>query len=395
MNILFLLRSLDVGGLEVVTAVLANKFLIEGHQVGVFAFEMRTGNVMDRFDERIKFTIGKGYEKSQENIVSLRHLLAVDKVDVVINQWGLPLIPIIVLNKARRGMAVKVISVYHNDPLQNGRIQSVETAIAKTESIPARFFLRVKKFIFRCVTGYAMGYNYRHSDRFAVLSPSFISHFHHFTKVKDTDKLIVQTNPVTVCSDRYKYEFEEKRKEIIYVGRIDYTQKRVHRVIETWAQLESRFPDWWLTIIGDGEEREHIERMVVDLELERVSFKGFCAPKPYYERASVLLLTSEFEGFPLVLAECMSFGVVPVVYGSYSAVYDIIDDGKDGFVIPYDNSGFRAELMAGRLACLMADDTMRNDRAIAAINKSKSYSLDMIYQQWMEALSRLIKKTYI
>lgn len=372
-----------MGGVEMVTAVLANKFLKEGHRIDVFVFEEGAGHVRSYFNKQIKLIVGNSFCNSRGNVALLRQTLQDAKVDVVINQWGLPLIPIKVLDKARQGLDVKVISVYHNDPLQNGRIQSVETAITKTESTPVKALLKAKKFVFRCVTGYAMRYNYLHSDWFAVLSPSFISNFRQFTKISDTGKLIVQTNPVTVNSEGYVYDFKQKQKEIIYVGRVDYTQKRVHRVIEIWTQLEHRFPDWRLTIVGDGTERENMERMVADLELQHVSFEGFQSPKPYYERASILLLTSEFEGFPLVLAECMSFGVVPVVYGSYSAVYDIIEDRQDGFVIPYNNSGFQAEQMAERLAGLMSDDDKQHDMAIAAIQKSKNYSLDMIFQQWM------------
>ena len=175
-------------------------------------------------------------------------------------------------------------------------------------------------------------------------------------------------------------------KEIVYVGRVDYTQKRVHRVIETWAQLEHRFPDWRLAIVGDGEERENVEHMVSDMELGHVQFEGFQSPRPYYERASLLILTSEFEGFPLVLAECMSFGVVPVVYGSYSAVYDIIEDGKDGLIIPKTNEGFNAAVMAERMAAAMTDNRRLEQMAIAAIEKSKDYSIDKIYRQWIKVM---------
>lgn len=388
MNILFLLRSLDIGGLEVVTAVLANKFLAEGHEVGVFAFEERSGKVKDRFDERIAITIGQGYQVSEEDVSQIRELLICKEVDVVINQWGLPLIPMKTLDKARAGLGVKVISVYHNDPLQNGRIQSVETAMLRTKNVLKKSILRLKRLAFRCVTGYAMRYIYQHSDRFEVLSPSFVDHFKQFTKVRNASKLIVQTNPVALNSDGFEYVASRKRKEIVYVGRVDFTQKRVHRVIETWAQLEHRFPDWQLTIVGDGEERENIEHMVKDLELQRVSFEGFQRPRPYYERASLLILTSEFEGFPLVLAEAMSFGVVPVVYGSYSAVYDIIEDGKDGLIIPRTADGFNAAEMAERMSGLM-DSALLSRMALAAIEKSKRYSIDKIYEQWMETIRGL------
>ena len=84
-----------------------------------------------------------------------------------------------------------------------------------------------------------------------------------------------------------------------------------------------------------------------------------------------------------MLAECMSFGVVPVVYGSYSAVYDIIEDGKDGLIIPKTSEGFNAAVMAEKMAGVMADRHRFEKMAVAAIEKSKGYSIDKIYQQWM------------
>lgn len=389
MNILFLLRSLDIGGLEVVTATLANKFVAEGHRVCVFAFERRSGKVLDRFGHDVEVAIAGEYWLTKQNVNLLRKILIGSKIDVVINQWGLPLIPIKTLCEAKKGLNIKVISVYHNDPLQNGRIQSVETEIAKTQNPVWKSLLWANKFAYRCVTGYAMRYIYKHSDAFEVLSPSFVSHFQSFTWLRHTPKLVVQTNPITIDTDGFVYHSENKLKEIVYVGRVDYTQKRVHRVIETWAQLEHRFPDWWLTIVGDGEERENIAHMVRDLELEHVQFEGFQSPRSYYERASLLMLASEFEGFPLVLAECMSFGVVPVVYGSYSAVYDIIEDGKDGLIIPKTNEGFNAAVMAERMAAAMTDNRRLEQMALAAIEKSKDYSIDKIYQQWMGVIGNL------
>lgn len=111
-------------------------------------------------------------------------------------------------------------------------------------------------------------------------------------------------------------------------------------MIDTWALLEKKYPDWRLTIVGDGVERENIEKQAKALGLKNVSFEGFKSPIEYYKRARILMLTSEYEGFPLVLAECMSFGVVPAVYGSYSAVYDIVNDGVNGIVFPYQKKVF-------------------------------------------------------
>ena len=381
-NILFLLKGLEIGGLEVVTAVLANKFVEEGHQVSVFSFLGGKHSIADRFDARIKLYQQDDYSRSKENVAKLRKVLVDDKIDIIINQWGLPYTPIKTARKAAKGLDLKIISVYHNAPSFNGRIQKLNIALMGCENLMKRLALRLMRFAFKKVTSRAMAYIYRHSDLFLVLSPSYIEEFKRFTGVSDDRYLQVLTNPITVEHDGYEYAFNEKQKEIIYVGRLDFVQKRVYRVIDTWNYLEERFPDWRLTIVGDGEDRENLENHVKYLGLKRVSFEGFQKPIDYYKRASILLLTSDFEGFPLVLAECMSFGVIPAVYNSYSAVCDIIDGGKDGIVLPYHEKGYDANEAAGMIANIMKDDGKLEQMALAAIKKSKEYSVEKICSEW-------------
>lgn len=386
MNILFLLRSLNAGGVEVVTATLANKFTQEGHCVHVFAFEKRSGMLVDRFDKDVRLTIAGRYRVNDDNIQLLRHVLVKNDIDVVVNQWGLPLIPIKTLSKAKKGLNIKVISVYHNDPFRNGRIGDIDVEIQRTNNCFLKTFLTVKRFVFRCITGFSMRYNYHNSDNYIVLSQSYISHFQEFTKLNITSRLKVLPNPITVDSSGFRYNADNKECAMIYMGRLDSIQKRINRIIDVWQQLERCSHEWNFTVVGDGTERDSLIELVRKRELRHVSFEGYRYPRPYYEKASILLLTSDFEGFPLVLAECMSFGVVPVVYGSFSAVYDIIDDGKDGFIIPPTSMGFDAYSMAEKIQILMNDKTILNKMAISAIEKSKKFSMGHIYQQWMEIM---------
>lgn len=373
-----------------VTAVLANKFVEKGHQVSVFSFLGGKHSIADRFDARIKLYQQDDYSRSKENVAKLRKVLVDDKIDIIINQWGLPYTPIKTARKAAKGLDVKIISVYHNAPSFNGRIQKLNIALMGCENLMKRLALRLMRFAFKKVTSRAMAYIYRHSDLFLVLSPSYIEEFKRFTGVSDGRYLQVLTNPITVEHDGYEYAFNEKQKEIIYVGRLDFVQKRVYRVIDTWNYLEERFPDWRLTIVGDGEDRENLENHVKYLGLKRVSFEGFQKPIDYYKRASILLLTSDFEGFPLVLAECMSFGVIPAVYDSYSAVCDIIDGDKDGIVLPYHKQGYDANEAAGMIAKIMTDDGKREQMALAAIKKSKEYSVEKIFSEWKRVFNSCI-----
>ena len=389
-NILFLLKQLETGGLEVVTAVLANKFVAEGHGVSVFAFLGGKHSIAERFDCRIKLYAQDDYTVSKENVAKLRKILVDDKINIIINQWGLPYTPIKTARKAAEGLNVKIISVYHNAPSFNGRIQKLNIALTGCENPVKRMALSAMRWAFTNVTSRGMVYNYKHSDKFLVLSKSYIEDFKRFTGLTNTNRLGVLTNPITVECNGFAYACKSKQKEIIYVGRLDFVQKRVYRVIDTWNLLEDQYLDWHLTIVGDGEDRTNLENHAKALGLKRISFEGFQSPIPYYKRASILILTSDYEGFPLVLAECMSFGVIPAVYNSYSAVGDIITDGKDGIVIPYHKEGYQADEAADMLATIMKDENKREQMALAAIEKSKEYSVEKIYGEWEKVFHSLL-----
>ena len=390
LNILFLMKVFEVGGQEVVTATLADTFIKKGHQVVIASFKQPNDMMVKRTNPSVRFyTIGD-FKYSKENVDVVRSILQENHINVVINQWGLPYVPCKVLNESKEGMAIKTIAIYHNSPDTNARIKDVEIALSETHNPLKKAMLYAKMFAFKQITSRSMKYVYQHTDLYMVLSPSFVKKFKEFTGITHPDHLQVLTNPVTIDSSSYDYSLSKKQKEIIYMGRIDFNQKRVYRVVDTWAKLEPVFPDWKLTIVGDGTARKDIEKQVKEYGLQRVSFEGFQQPKPYYERASILMLTSEYEGFPLVLAECMSFGVIPAVYNSYSAVCDIIDGGKDGIVLPYHKQGYDANEAAGIIANIMKDDGKREQMSLAAIKKSKEYSVEKIYSEWERVFHSLL-----
>lgn len=389
MNILFLMKAYEIGGQEVVTSVLATSFIDNNNNVIIVCFNQPNKMMVERTCDEVKVYSLNGFRYSDSNVLKLRDILISENIDVVINQWGLPYIGAKVLDKAKKGLNIKVISIYHNDPGTNARIKDVEIELSKTRNRLNRLFLVAKKGLFILITSKSMRYVYNHSDVYQVLSPSFVERFKEFTGIRNPKKLMVQTNPVTIDSENFVFDLDKKKKEIIYVGRIDYNQKRVYRVIDTWALLEKRYPDWKLTIVGDGIERRNLEVKAEALGLRNVCFEGFQSPIEYYKRARILMLTSEYEGFPLVLAECMSFGVVPVVYGSYSAVYDIINNGVNGIIFPYNRNGFSAEYAAKQMEKIMTDEFVYKKLAVNAIETSKKYSVDEIYKSWKTTFLKL------
>lgn len=385
------MKAYEIGGQEVVTSILAKSFNDNNNNVVIACFNQPNKMMVERTCNDVKVYSLNGFRYSESNVAKLRDILISEKIDVVINQWGLPYIGAKVLDKAKRGFNIKVIAIYHNDPGTNARIKDVEIELSKTQNGLKRLLLDAKKGLFRLITSRSMRYVYNHSDIYQVLSPSFVERFKEFTGIRNPKKLMVQTNPVTIDAGGFALDACKKKKEIIYVGRIDYNQKRVYRVIDTWALLERKYPDWRLTIVGDGVERNNIENKAKALGLKNVSFEGFQSPIEYYKRARMLMLTSEYEGFGLVLVEGMSFGVVPAVYGSYSAVYDIVDDGVNGIVFPYRKDGFSAEDAARQMERIMADETVYKSMAEHAVETSKRYSVDEIYKSWKDTFDRLCK----
>lgn len=392
MNILFLMKCMHIGGQESVTITLANYFASKCHNISIASFEKPWDDAVKKTNSSIHFyTIGD-FNYSSKNVQRLSNILIEEKIDIVINQWGLPYIPAKVLKQSikKSKLNIKSIAVYHNDPYMNARITDVDIALHSCKNPLKKLVLLIKRALFKKITSQSMRYVYYNSDQYQVLSPSHIEHFKSFTGIKNPDHIFTQANPLTIDSDVFDYQFENKKKEIIYCGRIDFNQKRVHRVIETWSLLEDRFPEWKLLIIGDGESRKDIEQLAKSFHLKHVYFEGFQDPVKYYKQAAILLLTSEYEGFGLVLVEGMNYGVIPCVYGSFSAVHDIIENDKNGIIVEKDEFGnFSAEKMAHKVASIMSNEDKQRKMALAAIKKSKMYSKDTIYQQWMDNLHRL------
>lgn len=390
MNILFLLKTLNIGGVEIVTRALTDIFIKNGHNVSIFAFAPSSHSIEGSINKSVNVYIQKKLQYNKDNITALRKVLIENSIDVIINQWGLPFLPIKIAKKASSGLNIKIISIHHNVPDTNGKLQKIDLELSKTNNLIKRFFLLGKRALFKVITSSSMRYVYNNSTIYMVLSPSFIDKFKQFTGLKETNHLIVQPNPITISSKDFIYNQNTKKKEIIYVGRLDYNQKRVFRVIETWAELENKFLDWKLIIIGDGDERESLEKMVKNLNLKHVQFEGFQSPEAYYKRASILLLTSEYEGFGLVIVEGMNYGVIPVVYGSYSAVYDIIKNKKNGIIIQPQKQGFNKYKMAEQISYLINNTRVRNEMAQECIKYSnENYSIETIYKSWEKILNQI------
>ena len=376
-NILFLMGTYpSYGGVEIVSTTLANKFIEDGHHVTIASYkqplhEAAPLNLSDQCD----LLFLSHPVLSMQNIKKLREYILTHEIDVLINQWVVPFYATLVWKLATYGTECKIYSVHHNPPDTNMRIQSLKARIESGKS-----YLKGVYGLVREVSRLSLAFCIRNSHRFILLSPSFIPVAQKFSRVKHPTKFLSIPNPISIPLPD---EDISREKEIIYVGRIEYNQKRTDRVIDIWKELESKYPDWKLTIVGDGEDREDLEKRIHEYGLKRVEITGFVNPIKYYKRASILLLTSEYEGFGLVVAEAMSHGVVPVVYNSFESAKDLITDGHNGVLVekPFSDSGF-----AEKVNELMDKPDYLNELSENGRIVSAGYSIDRIANEWYKLM---------
>lgn len=384
MNILFLLGKFpSIGGVETVTAILANEFRARGYGVHVVSFEQVTEAPSPALDGSVTLHQLSYPVSSQANLSALRDILASRRIDVIINQWCLPFHVTRLCRKAMQGLPCRLLAVHHNAPDCNARLEGIRMRAAGTRNPVKKAFLRLLLKGCALATGASLRYVYSHSDRYVLLSDSFRQSFRNITGLKEAGKLLTIPNPVTVENREFSYDPARKKKEVLFMGRLEPNQKRVSRVLETWALLEPRFPDWTLRIAGDGPEKQALQAWCAERRLEHVSFEGFRDPAPYYEQASLLLLTSEYEGLPLAVVEGMSFGVVPVIYGSFSSAYDLVDHGNNGCILPA-SGGFQARRMAEMAAGLMQCPDTLHAMARKSAAKSRNFTREHVVRQWEE-----------
>lgn len=180
-----------------------------------------------------------------------------------------------------------------------------------------------------------------------------------------------------------------QNKKVLAVGRLTY-QKGFERLIEAWSLLNDKYPDWKLVIVGDGEKKEELEQLVVDSSLQDSVFLK--APvkdmEQLYREASVIAMTSRYEGLPMILLEAQAYGIPIVSFKCQCGPADIITDGKDGFLVPEGN----VPMMAEKLSILMSDYQLRAKMGKAAVLSSKRFDEERVMNQWENLFRSLLNK---
>ena len=391
MNILFLYRVYpNYGGVEVVTTVLANKFVNDGHQVTIVSFEQPHMELAKQLNANVKIEKLDYPIISKKNIRCLHTWIVKYNINLIINQWGLPFATTLLCNKAIRNTHCKLISVLHGAPNTSKVIIKAQDKVNAAKNPISKLIYKALLCAKTEIIKTSIRYNCTHNELYILLSRGFIQPLVEYARIRKPDNIVAIGNPVTIPIDLAGLSLENKKKQLLYVGRMDYENKRVNRIIEVWQDIYNDYPQWELVLVGDGPHKSELMKFVNDNKINRVRFEGFQVEPPirYYKDASIFMLTSDLEGFGLVIIESMSYGAVPVVYGSYEAVYDIIKDGHSGFITPFP---YNKEYTIRKIKYLMDNDDKRKEMADNAMNDAGKFTIESISQQWYDVIKNALK----
>lgn len=204
---------------------------------------------------------------------------------------------------------------------------------------------------------------------------------------RDAPFVTVIPNPITVNVDAHLSSLTNK---IVFAAGRLVAQKNFQSLIRAWRIVYQNHSDWKLHIWGSGPLQNSLQELINLYGLQNViMLKGYTYNiKDKMLEASIYVLSSIFEGLPLVEVEAMACGLPVVSYACPCGPKDIITEGRDGFLIPVNNE----KKLAEKICYLIEHEDVRMDMGEAAFRKSKEYSIEKIANRWMALFNQLEKE---
>lgn len=350
-RIVFFIGTLTHGGAERVVSILSRKLSDCGFSVQILLLFDR--EIFYEVDPAVHVTV---VEKESGSKNLLKNLLWVrcyfeKNADIIIsflaqfNMFALV---------AHAGLSSKIIVADRNDP----------------RYMPNKSYLRFLRDLL-----------YRFADGVVVQTSHNMKYFSKAVQKKG----VIIGNPINLGDMAGKAIKTEKKREIVSIGRL-MPQKNQGMLLEAFAAIKDEFPEYILTIYGEGPERNNLEIRANSLEIrDRVFFPG--SVKDIHDRiigCELFVLTSNYEGMPNALIEAMCLGL-PCISTEVSGADDLIIPGVSGEIVRVGDT----QTMVTCLRKLLSNGQIREKYASKAVELNAVLQADVILQKWMEYLDRV------
>jgi glycosyltransferase involved in cell wall biosynthesis len=373
------------GGVQRTTFKLGKYFTENGFDVsyyslaGIYHVEPEFGKL---------YFPGKHTNDYQFLCKNLNEVLSVVNPDIVINQGPYEKIFTDVLGKAKVKMDFLLLGCLRNslfsfksniiDILKRRYPQRVHSIV--TNKVALYFFLNFHIFKHRNTLKRIIEVH----DKFILLTPRNENELQYFLKDYPKNKVISIPNSIPSVLNYMPV----KKKRILYVGSLNIYQKRVDFLIPFWEKIHKVLPDWDFFILGEGDQLLPMKQMIERLQLPRVTLVGKTNPESYYMDASIFVMPSAYEGFPNVLLEAQSYGLVPVVFNSYLSLGWILNEDEDSlFAKPFD-----VNELAEKTVNLALHDKLLTSMAHSALKNAQRFTIDKVGAEWLNLFEKSFNK---
>ena len=218
----------------------------------------------------------------------------------------------------------------------------------------------------------------RRFDRFVVLTEEDAGMWGEMPGIR------VIPNAANFIAEKYS---DCTPKRVIAVGRLDY-QKSFDRLIQVWEKVHQQMPDWRMDIFGQGEWQGMLHGMIDERGLQETVKLNEPTKNigQEYSESSMIVMSSHYEGFPMVMIEAMACGLPAVSFDFKCGPKDIIKEGENGLVVPDGDIDGLAEAMM----TLMKDDELRKRMGEEAKKVVETFSEAKVMDKWVRLYEETI-----
>lgn len=376
-------QVLGIGGIETVSYILKEELLNNGFQVWSFYFIPKAApTIYDiQFPQMHDICSNENKQRFIETIK--KH-----HIDFILLQ-GAPIDGLLELCiETKKATRTKLIYTYHFNPLMCIREfdDFKEKALrecrpllkplyslyleSKRSSFTKRSLEKFKKFDIGNIDA-LVSINHKHTAFFQTLYPKGVKSLFHTI-----------ANPIVLGVEDEHYT--DKENIILFVGRLTY-QKRLDRLLQIWKNLQNKFRDWKVIIVGNGNYAQEYKRNTKELNLWNVEYVGQQPAEKYFKKSKIVCMTSSHEAFGMVLVEAQKYGCVPIAYNSFETAPEIIQDGYNGILI----EPFKQKEYAKALSKLITDKDYLEELKSNGRSYIEKFNVKTIIKEWIKLLDSL------
>jgi glycosyltransferase involved in cell wall biosynthesis len=360
-SISFLIPSMNGGGAEKVTMLLANELSSRGWNVALIMAK-REGPYLERLAPNIRVIILKKRNVSR-NVFEISTYLRKEKPEIFYSSMMYVNV-IAALATKISGFKGKLILSEHSHVSTNLRTGSNKIF---------KLIFAIAKLI------------YRYADAIICVSDGVKTDL--LSLIKGIKTAYVIHNPIEEATNSHVHELDG-RFRIISIGRLD-VDKNFKLLIEGFsgvlATLDNK-DNYELVILGEGNERHNLERLIDSLDIRKqVLLPGFVKnPGDYLNRSNLFVFTSSREGFGNVIVEALGYGLPVISTDCFSGPSEILKDGEIGRLIPVGDLEMLKKVMLEEIGKPRTDSEVQ-----ARKTRAKEFSVAKITDRYEQVFDDL------